>query len=121
MKKIWVAPLVVFALSACGDEAAEPVSTETGGEAAGEILGGTISDDMIALEELTSTSPPAERSAQSSSSAPSNVQPLVREDEAAPEGEEPAPEPQGPVTAGPGRPVPQTEEAGGTTISPPAF
>ena len=55
---IAAAPLLL--LTACEDEAAGDGSTaETGGEAAGEVLGGTISDDMIALEELTSTSPPA--------------------------------------------------------------
>ena len=54
-----IAPLVV--LSACEEEAAPVENTEVGGEAAGEILGGTISDDMLPLEELTSTSPPAAR------------------------------------------------------------
>ena len=53
------APLLF--LTACEEEAPEADTSETGGEAAGEVLGGTISDDMIALEELTSTSPPAER------------------------------------------------------------
>ena len=48
-------------LSACEEEAAPVENTEVGGEAAGEILGGTISDDMLPLEELTSTSPPAAR------------------------------------------------------------
>ncbi len=47
-------------LSACDEEVAEADTTATGGEAEGEILGGTISDNMIALEQLTSTSPPAE-------------------------------------------------------------
>lgn len=57
---LWLAaPLLI--LTACEEEAPQAVSSETGGEAAGEILGGTISDDMIPLEELTSTSPPAER------------------------------------------------------------
>lgn len=78
---LWLAaPLLI--LTACEEEAPQAVSSETGGEAAGEILGGTISDDMIPLEELTSTSPPAERSR-----GPSD--------------------PSGPVTAGPGRPTPE--------------
>jgi hypothetical protein len=34
--------------------------SELGGEAAGEVLGGTISDDMLPLEQLRSQSPPAE-------------------------------------------------------------
>ena len=54
-----IAPLVL--LSACEEEVAPVENTEVGGEAAGEILGGTISDDMLPLEELTSTSPPAAR------------------------------------------------------------
>lgn len=78
---LWLAaPLLI--LTACEEEAPQAVSSETGGEAAGEILGGTISDDMIPFEELTSTSPPAERSQDPS-------------------------DPSGPVTAGPGRPTPE--------------
>lgn len=49
-------------LAGCEEEAVPEADTvETGGDAAGEVLGGTISDDMIALESLTSTSPPAAR------------------------------------------------------------
>lgn len=63
MNKNWalVSALPLLVLTACEEEAPTTVASETGGEAAGEILGGTISDDMIPLEELTSTSPPAER------------------------------------------------------------
>lgn len=63
MNKNWalVSALPLLVLTACEEEAPAVVASETGGEAAGEILGGTISDDMIPLEELTSTSPPAER------------------------------------------------------------
>lgn len=47
-------------LAACnGDDPAGESSVEQGGKAAGEVLGGTISDDMLALDQLTSTSPPA--------------------------------------------------------------
>ena len=54
------APLLL--LAACGDDdPAGENSSEQGGKAAGEVLGGTISDDMLPLEKLTSTSPPAER------------------------------------------------------------
>ncbi|WP_299196690.1 hypothetical protein [uncultured Erythrobacter sp.] len=61
MKKlILIAPALL--LAACGDEVTEePTATETGGEVAGDVLEGSISDDMLPLEELTSTSPPAER------------------------------------------------------------
>lgn len=68
MKTFWGAALILplLALTACEEETPADVSTETGGQAAGEILGGTISDDMIPLEELTSSSPLAERSATTS-------------------------------------------------------
>ena len=61
MKKlILIAPALL--LAACGEEVGEPTGeAETGGQAAGDVLEGTISDDMLPLEELTSTSPPAER------------------------------------------------------------
>ena len=61
MKKlILIAPALL--LAACGGEVVdEPAATETGGEVAGDVLEGSISDDMLPLEELTSTSPPAER------------------------------------------------------------
>ncbi|MHA7819360.1 MAG: hypothetical protein ACX930_06920 [Erythrobacter sp.] len=53
-------------ITGCEDQAADEGTVETGGMAAGEVLGGTISDDMLLLEELTSTSPPAEPQTQSS-------------------------------------------------------
>ena len=59
---ILIAPLAL-SLAACGDEA-DPESSRTaeqGGEAAGDVLGGTISDNMLPLEELRSQSPPAEQ------------------------------------------------------------
>ncbi|MEE4201486.1 hypothetical protein [Erythrobacter sp.] len=52
--------IAVTALASCEDEADDAVDTsETGGRAAGEVSGGTISDAMIPLDQLTSTSPPA--------------------------------------------------------------
>jgi len=52
-----LAILPALALAACEDEAAIEEPIETGGEAAGEVLGGTISDEMLPLEQLTSTPP----------------------------------------------------------------
>lgn len=54
-------PLIALALLAagCTEEAAAPV--ERGGEAAGEVLGGSISDAMIPLEQLDSQAPLAPR------------------------------------------------------------
>ena len=48
-------------LTACEEETAQaPRESEQGGKAAGEVLGGTISDDMLPLERLRSQSPPLE-------------------------------------------------------------
>ena len=60
---IITAPMLALTLglAACNDEPQTTASAEQGGEAAGEVLGGTISDDMIPLEQLRSQSPPAER------------------------------------------------------------
>lgn len=87
------APLLF--LAACEEEAPDADTGATGGEAAGEVLGGTISDDMIALEELTSTSPPAERPAPergSDGTAPASTTPEATEatDAEAQEAEAPA-------------------------------
>jgi hypothetical protein len=51
---------MLIALGACGD-APGAGTGETGGRAEGEVLGGAISDDMIALEQLTSEAPLAPR------------------------------------------------------------
>ena len=59
-----IRPLTALALlmllAACQSEPGAG-SGETGGRAEGEVLGGTISDDMIALEQLTSEAPLAPR------------------------------------------------------------
>ncbi len=58
-----LAPFLVLALAtaACDEPATAPV--QQGGEASGEVLGGTISDAMIPLEQLESQSPPLVRRA----------------------------------------------------------
>ncbi|BDI60307.1 hypothetical protein [Qipengyuania nanhaisediminis] len=65
------APLMLAACSS--DEDAETGVAVTGGEVSGDVLGGTISDDMIALEQLESTSPPARGSQGDSDSAESGA------------------------------------------------
>ncbi|WP_296722078.1 hypothetical protein [Erythrobacter sp.] len=55
MKRSTILCLALLA-AACTEDAAAP-ATEQGGEAAGEVLGGSISDDMIPLEQLGSESP----------------------------------------------------------------
>jgi hypothetical protein len=68
------APVVaaVLLLAACEEEAAPEVerSAEQGGRAAGDVLGGTISDDMLPLERPRSQSPPLEREAADGEAAP---------------------------------------------------
>ncbi len=53
-----VLPLALAA-AACTEQTAAPA--EQGGEAAGEVLGGAISDAMIPLEQLESQAPLAPR------------------------------------------------------------
>lgn len=57
MNRRWalVAPLLV--LAACQDDAPAD-ETRAGAGAEGQVLGGTISDDMIPLDTLRSQSPP---------------------------------------------------------------
>jgi len=62
------APLLF--LAACDEAPAEQEDSATGGKAAGEVLGGTISDEMIPLGQLTSTSPPAEPTMQPDGASP---------------------------------------------------
>jgi hypothetical protein len=57
---VLICPLLVL-LAGCEEEAPAVDTSASGGEAAGEIMGGTISDDMLPLDQLTSTSPPAAR------------------------------------------------------------
>jgi len=53
---ILLLPALVLA-SACGEDAPER-SADDGREATGEVLGGSISDDMLPLDQLQSQSPP---------------------------------------------------------------
>ena len=64
-----------MALSACGDTSqspSEPEAVEQGGTATGDVLGGSISDDMIALEGLRSQSPTLGKNGMGDDSAPSD-------------------------------------------------
>ncbi len=72
-------PVAALLLSACEGEPAAPVA-DGNGTAEGEVLGGTISDEMIPLEQLRSQAPlaPREPSAAgaggSAASAPANAE-----------------------------------------------
>ena len=80
-----------LALSACQDEAPlEENADEADRAAKGEVLGGTISDDMIPLDRLRSQSPPvadapaasqAAGAADQAPSAPAVAEPIDDADE----------------------------------------
>lgn len=53
-----LAMVMTLALVACGDTE-EVTTTEQGADAQGDILGGSISDEMVPLQEVRSVSPPA--------------------------------------------------------------
>lgn len=49
-----------LALASCSDDAAEVDERNAEETARGEVLGGSISDDMLPLDSVTSQSPPRE-------------------------------------------------------------
>lgn len=53
-----VAAFCCFALAACDNSAEVPISEDEGATARGEVLGGSISDDMLPLDTATSQSSP---------------------------------------------------------------
>ncbi|MFA9200437.1 MAG: hypothetical protein ACEQR8_04500 [Cypionkella sp.] len=55
MKRLAAAAATAFLLAACGGKPDPEAERRT---AAGEVLGGTISDDMLPLDTVTSQSPP---------------------------------------------------------------
>lgn len=63
MKRAAILALALLA-SACTEQEAAPPAAQ-GGKAAGEVLGGSISDAMIPLEQLQSQAPLAPRAAPS--------------------------------------------------------
>ena len=46
-------------LAACGDDPAPVVTEDSAAGASGDVLEGSISDEMLPLDRLESTSPPA--------------------------------------------------------------
>ncbi len=93
-----LAAALLAGLSACGEEAAEPeegTEAEQGGEAIGDVEGGSISDAMIPLESLSSQSPTLERQPDSDGGArsePSTAAPSASDPEpSAPPAEPSAP------------------------------
>ncbi|MBD2842765.1 hypothetical protein [Erythrobacter rubeus] len=62
MKRSITACAAFALLAACGsdDPSGEDTAANEGGEVTGNVLGGSISDDMLPLDQLTSQSPPIE-------------------------------------------------------------
>ncbi len=96
MIRFAVLALLASGLAACnGDAPSENTTGEARRGAKGEVLGGTISDDMLPLDTLRSRSPPLEepsrsgRGATSGTSRPAATEPS----EAAENGEDADPEP----------------------------
>lgn len=65
-KTLWLSSAALIgALAGCSEDATapeEPAAAEQGGEATGDVAGGTINDAMIPLEALRSQSPTVRRS-----------------------------------------------------------
>ena len=57
-----LAALPILLLAACGDDAAKSDGAADAASIEGEVLGGSISDDMLPLGELESQSPPLRKS-----------------------------------------------------------
>lgn len=100
---------LLVALSGCAEQTTDPdeaAPAEQGGEAAGDIEGGTISDAMIPLEALRSQSPTIERrptTGAASSNQGANAQASVEPATSAAQNEAPAPAPPVPPAAPDGR------------------
>ncbi|MBX7513461.1 hypothetical protein K3179_02755 [Qipengyuania sp. GH38] len=58
MNRIAMIAAGALLLAGCQDEAAEVAADDGGQTAEGEVLGGTISDDMLPLATQTSQAPP---------------------------------------------------------------
>ena len=83
--------LGVALLSACGSETPpEETTAEADRNAQGEVLGGTISDDMLPLDRLRSQAPSISESPSAPSTGDSSADAAPEQEEAA----EPAPAPE---------------------------
>ncbi|MEZ5680421.1 MAG: hypothetical protein R3E14_03905 [Erythrobacter sp.] len=92
IRKLFLATTLPLALAACGGASVDAGETGENADARGEVLGGTISDSMIPLDELKSHSPPLKASpvarstsggAESASGAEEAEEPAAEESPAA--------------------------------------
>lgn len=58
MIRLSILAVMCMVLSACGDDPAPGEQNDAARDARGEVLGGTISDDMLPLDTVRSQSPP---------------------------------------------------------------
>lgn len=58
MKRVLIYTTACLALAGCGENSAPDTTQDDDATARGEVLGGTISDDMLPLDTLRSQSPP---------------------------------------------------------------
>ena len=90
IRKLLIATTLTATLCACGGKSNEGDSASEGGGARGEVLGGTISDDMIPLDQLKSRSAPQNASPTASTTGGSEAAPAAAPAEAADPAAEPA-------------------------------
>ncbi len=64
-----ILPVAMLAALAACDSDPVPAAAEQGANAEGDVLEGSISDEMLPLESVTSSAPPAERSSEDSEDA----------------------------------------------------
>lgn len=80
-------------LTACGDKAEQAPANDTRG-AEGEVLGGTISDDMLPLDTVTSQSPPLRESPAPGAGANASTDAGIEAVDGEVDSESPDPEPE---------------------------
>ncbi len=74
MRPALIAPVILLAaVSACGGNGGESAGPERNA-AAGEVLGGEVSDAMVPLDTVLSTSPAAPRAAASGTGTPKTIE-----------------------------------------------
>ncbi|MXO94907.1 hypothetical protein GRI34_00560 [Erythrobacter aquimaris] len=96
MKRIGIIVAGAVLLAACQDEASEVATSDEAQTAEGEVLGGTISDDMLPLATSTSQPPALRQQSSNDSSTPSSGSPPAEPEEESDE-EAPAAEPAEPA------------------------
>ncbi|MBX7533041.1 hypothetical protein K3165_08920 [Qipengyuania sp. 1XM1-15A] len=105
MKRLVSVLAVSLVLASCGKDAAEVEERNADSTARGEVLGGTISDDMLPLDTVQSQSPP--RAGQDISAGGEVDETSSSEPDAQPD-PQPQPEPE-PVAEPVSDPEPETE------------